>query len=279
MTLSALARPAPALGKAAAPVVVEKFAGVLLGTAVGDAIGLPREGLSARRAARLFGAAPLRHRLVFGRGMTSDDTEHACMVAQALLAGSGSDDADRFARSLAWRLRGWLLALPAGVGMATARATLKLWLGFPPHRSGVYSAGNGPAMRAALIGVWAAGDGERLARLTRASTRLTHTHPAAEQGALVVALAARRGAAGGPAAVDAEQFIREVRPHVTDADVLGRLEAAVRCAAAAEPPESFLRAIGVGRGVSGWIAHTVPRRSTAGCGGPATSAPPSKPPS
>src|SRR5688572_18626387 len=108
------------------------FEGVLLGTAVGDSIGLPREGLSARRAARLFGGAPLRHRLLFGRGMVSDDTEHACMTAQALLASGG--DPRRFVRSLAWRLRWWLLGLPAGVGKATAQAVVKLWLGFPPGR-------------------------------------------------------------------------------------------------------------------------------------------------
>ena len=57
------------------------FEGVLLGTMAGDALGLPREGLSARRTRRLFGGAPLRHRLLLGRGLCSDDTEHACMVA------------------------------------------------------------------------------------------------------------------------------------------------------------------------------------------------------
>ena len=41
------------------------------------------------------------------RGMVSDDTEHACMTAQALLASAG--DPDLFARDLAWRLRLWLL--------------------------------------------------------------------------------------------------------------------------------------------------------------------------
>ena len=35
-------------------------------------------------------------------------------------------------RSLAWRLRWWLLGLPAGAGMATARAICKLWHGAFP---------------------------------------------------------------------------------------------------------------------------------------------------
>jgi ADP-ribosylglycohydrolase len=62
------------------------YIGCLLGTAVGDSLGLPYEGLSARRARKLFPDA-------------------------------------------------------------TARSILKLWLGFSPQKSGVFSAGNGPAMR------------------------------------------------------------------------------------------------------------------------------------
>src|SRR5687768_9956005 len=116
---------------------ISRFQGAILGTAVGDAIGLPREGLSARRAQRIFGGAPLQHRFILGRGMVSDDTEHTCMVAQALLASNGNPSG--FARSLAWRLRFWLLGLPAGVGKATAIAIAKLWIGFSPFRSGVWS--------------------------------------------------------------------------------------------------------------------------------------------
>ena len=40
----------------------DRLAGLLIGTAVGDAIGLPREGMSARRVLRLFGGSPLSHR-------------------------------------------------------------------------------------------------------------------------------------------------------------------------------------------------------------------------
>lgn len=87
--------------------------GCLIGCAVGDAIALPYEGLSSRRARR-FASFPLRHRLVFGRGMVSDDTDHTVFVAQALLSAPRSPD--DFARSLAWRLRFWLLCLPAGIG-------------------------------------------------------------------------------------------------------------------------------------------------------------------
>lgn len=166
---------------------VDHLVGCLLGTAVGDAIGLPYEGLSRTRAARLLGP-PERHRLLFGLGMVSDDTEHACMVAQALIESCG--DVTSFQRQLAWRLRRWLLGMPAGVGLATLRTILRLWIGINPERSGVFSAGNGPAMRAAILGA-ALDDPTALARHVRVSTRLTHTDPKAEHAAFAVAWAAR----------------------------------------------------------------------------------------
>ncbi len=73
--------------------------GCVLGTAVGDALGLPYEGVSRERLPRLLGP-PERHRFLFGRGMISDDTEHTCLVAQSLIA-SGSD-VDALARNMAF---------------------------------------------------------------------------------------------------------------------------------------------------------------------------------
>ena len=102
---------------------------MLLGTAVGDSVGLARRGPVAAPASA-YAPGPWRHRFLCGRGMISDDTEHTLLVAQSLL--THPDDAAAFSRSLAWRLRWWFLGLPAGIGLATARACLKLWLGFPP---------------------------------------------------------------------------------------------------------------------------------------------------
>src|SRR5882724_11800805 len=62
-----------------------EFTGVLLGTAVGDALGLPAENLSPERIRKRW-SGKWRMRFLFGRGMISDDTEHTIMVAQALLS-------------------------------------------------------------------------------------------------------------------------------------------------------------------------------------------------
>ena len=102
--------------------IQERTLGLLLGGAVGDAIGLPAEGLSAERIARRW-PGEMKHRFVFGRGMISDDTEHAVMTAQALIVAAGH--VENFRRCLAWKLRWWFLGLPAGVGLATARACVR----------------------------------------------------------------------------------------------------------------------------------------------------------
>ena len=63
---------------------IKSLGGIILGTAVGDALGLPDEGLSPGRIGR-WRRGKVGHRFVFGRGMISDDTEHTILVCQALL--------------------------------------------------------------------------------------------------------------------------------------------------------------------------------------------------
>jgi len=240
------------------PVVLsagDRFAGLLLGTAVGDSLGLPAEGLS-RSSIQALGWNRWRHRFLFGRGMVSDDTDHAWLTAQALLQSAG--DPPRFARLLGRKLRWWLAGLPAGVGLATGRAILKLWIGFPPHRSGVYSAGNGPAMRSPVIGALCWDDPGRLRALVTASTRLTHTDPRALTGALAVAMAAAfamRGSddAAVPALLDALRALAPEDEAWRRAMDLLREHLTGRATVAA-----YAAAMGLGNGVGGYVYHTVP---------------------
>jgi ADP-ribosylglycohydrolase len=229
--------------------------GALLGTAVGDALGLPYENVSRRRGVRLLGE-PEQYRFFFGRGMVSDDTEHTCIVAQALLASGG--DGERFTRQLGWRLRWWLLSLPVGLGRATLLASLKLWCGFSPHRSGIYSAGNGPAMRSAILGA-AIDDPQLLRQLVRISTRITHTDPQAEQGAAAVALAAylarQHPIVEGPHYL--EELRRFLQPDPAD-KFLAIMERVVRSVADGQGTLAFAEAEGWGKGVTGYVMQTVP---------------------
>lgn len=238
------------------PDLADRIAGTLLGTAVGDSLGLPYEGLSRRRIALLLGDQPLSHGLVLGRGMCSDDTEHACLAAQALLAEPR--DPDAFARDLARRLRFWLLGIPAGIGLGTLRATLKLWLGWPPDRSGVCSAGNGPAMRAPILGVCMRDDPERLRLFLRASTRLTHADPRAEQGAWAIGYAASLVARHVGGSLDPAATMEQIASAVDDGELRILLETAQQHLVSGSSAAQFAEAIGLPAGVSGYMYNTVP---------------------
>lgn len=234
--------------------------GCLLGTAIGDALGLACEGLSRRRQARMFRTLDSHKLLPFGKGMASDDTEHTCMLAQSLIVSGHGDMATLekdFGRNFAWRLRFWLLGLPAGIGFATLRAILKLWLGFPAHKSGVYSAGNGPAMRAALIGVCFGGDPARMQALVRASTRITHTDPKAEYAAFAVAFAAHL-AGTHDKDIAPDEFLGLLTKHVEDEAFNMLVRNVVNSIKRGESAEAFAAGIGCAGGVSGYMYHTLP---------------------
>lgn len=231
---------------------VERFTGLLLGTAVGDSLGLPREGLSPRRAQRLY-PGPLEQRLIARRGMLSDDTEHACMTAQALLAAG--HEPSTFARSLAWKLRWWLLALPPAIGWGTLRALVRLWLGFSPSRSGVRSAGNGAVMRAPVIGAWF-DDPDEIAPYVAASTAITHRDPRAASGALAIAIAAHHAVRDRevvPAVV-----LDDIRRRIGDAELLAALDRVEHALSRDLDVRELARELGLTRGVTGYVHHTVP---------------------
>lgn len=230
--------------------------GCILGTAVGDALGLACEGLSKNRQKRWFPSLDGYH-LLFGKGLCSDDTEHTCMIAQSIIVTGG--DEESFARDFAWRLRWWLVGLPAGIGIATLRSIAKLWLFVPSGWRGVYSAGNGPAMRSALLGVCFADDEARLLGLNRIATRLTHTDPKAECGALAIALAARCAMSGQALKVFLADLARLAAAHGTAGAELIDLTAHAKASAdAGESTEVFAQSLNCANGVSGYMYHSVP---------------------
>ncbi len=222
--------------------------GSLLGTAVGDALGLPYEGMSRRRVAAL---GEIRHRFLMGRGMFSDDTEHTLMLAAALI--ENRDDAVAFQRALGQKLRWWLLGLPAGVGLSTGKAILRLWFGFPTTRSGVRSAGNGAAMRSAILGVvWR--DLELKRRVyTLAACRVTHTDPRAEESAVLVAEAAVFAARAAPT----DEALTKLESLVVSEEMRSRFAVLKISLLEAKSVAEFAQEIGCGHGVSGFAPNTV----------------------
>lgn len=234
----------------------DRLHGCLLGGAIGDALGLPFERLAPQRARQIYGAQAkgLEMQLLPQRGMLSDDTEHALFTARALLESRG--DAAKFGRALRGELRAWTFTLPPGVGRATLLAGFKAWTF--THKTGVFSAGNGPAMRAPILGAFLP-DIVQLREFCRVSTILTHTDPKAEIGAFAIALAAHQSArdeCNGP------RLLRDLREWSDGSnaarELIGLADQAVVSAAQNQTTRDFCRDLGLEHGVSGYIFHTVP---------------------
>jgi ADP-ribosylglycohydrolase len=158
---------------------LDRFAGVLLGGALGDALGRPAEG---SHRTTVEPQLPLRFAGRHPGGIT-DDTEQTILVAESLLARGGVDAEDIAARLVAWLPHG------TGKGSATKCAVRRLAEGVPWYLAGEDSAGNGAAMRAAPIGLWRHADPWRLRRDATVLALPTHRSPTAVAAAVAYASA------------------------------------------------------------------------------------------
>ena len=168
-----------AIPAALPPVALDRQSGLQLGTAIGDALGLPFEGLSASTIARRKPALD-RYHLIGPIGVVSDDTQHAALLVASLLAGAGSVERSRraFRRALGW----WVLSLPWGIGMATLKACALILLRV--ERRGRPSAGNGAAMRGAATAIVVPHDRALRIALGTMAAEVTHTDVRGIEGAL-----------------------------------------------------------------------------------------------
>ena len=228
----------------------------MIGTAVGDSLGLPAENLSRERIKKFYNGS-WHQRFLPGLGVTSDDTDHTCFVAQALLYSP--EDTKKFTYKLSWALRSWLFSLPIGIGFATLRSLLKLCVGFSPDKSGVHSAGNGPAMRVAIIGSYFADNPDKLNEYVRASTRITHTDPKAYIGAMAVAKVAALCTNHNERTPPAFKQVLDLITFETDDDEWGAILEHLRQADEKRySVYEFCRLLKLEKGVSGYVYHTVP---------------------
>ena len=236
----------------------DKIRGLILGTAVGDALGLPAEGLSPETISKL-GWSNWKHRFVFGKGMVSDDTEHTLFVCQALLCYP--DNVKCFKASLAWKLRWWLFAIPAGIGFGTLRAIIKLWFFVPLNKSGVFTAGNGPAMRSAIIGARFFDDTDKIMEYAKASTELTHTDPKAIVGATAISYAAALAVKSTKEQrLDAKSFFGSLRClcNQDDNEWPKFVDLMEQSLSEGLSVADFVIKMNLKKGVTGYIYHTVP---------------------
>jgi ADP-ribosylglycohydrolase len=112
-------------------------------------------------------------------------------------------------------------------------------------------------MRAAIIGA-AVDDRAELTRLVRSSTRMTHTDPRAESGALAVAVAAQM--ARQSEVVPGADFLDRLRSYRDEADdeLVSLIEVVVRADDEGRSTADLAASLGLDKGVSGFVCHTVP---------------------
>jgi poly(ADP-ribose) glycohydrolase ARH3 len=187
----------------------DKFRGALLGTFVGDAVGVPVEGFSHEQLSEVLDAVSRLPEGSEERAETqallglisspdyfpddsapySDDTQMMHGVAESLAVNGAFDGADMAARFVGnfqpWRGYGkgafaLLMAMKDGVPWDEAGGMLF---------NGQGSFGNGGAMRVAPAGVWAHRDEYVLRHLAENQARITHTHPLGIGGAALQAAA------------------------------------------------------------------------------------------
>ena len=237
--------------------------GCLVGTAVGDALGLPYKNLSRRRIFRHY--TPIKgHTLILNKGMFSANTEHTCRVAQSLIVSAGNPE--KFTQNLARRLRMWLLEFPLGINLSTLKSSLKLWFSVSPQESGVNSADNSAAMGSAIIGVCYGEDPERLVALVQASTVMTHNSLPAELGAVAVAVAAYL--ASMESSIQPQEYYQTLQKYFAYSsaklsnevvkEFLDLIEQACRSAEQNESAVAFADRLSNHNGVSSDIGRTVP---------------------
>lgn len=240
-----------------------KIEGLLVGTAVADSIGLPSEGMGPNKIKRLGWTSPLKHRFIFGRGMWSDDTEQTIMLAQSLLFSEGR--LDKFSRSFAWELRWWIFGMPAATGLATARAIIKLWLGFPPSKSGVFSAGNGSAMRTSSIAAYFLEEPDKRKSFTEAQTLITHSDPKAVIGTIAISelTALLLKCDSPPSTRDIFNTLSQVSTNQEWNEILNTIESVYDKNGSISDLVDLLDG-NSGKGVSGYVYQTVPAVILAG---------------
>jgi ADP-ribosyl-[dinitrogen reductase] hydrolase len=226
----------------------------MMGVAISDALGFPREGLQRRTALKMFGSPRPVYRLLPGFGIYSDDTQLMLMAAQALLRSRS--DWRPFSRSFLSRLAWYPLSLPVGVGKATILAAFKSWLRTTGLPTGCNSAGNGPATRAIFLTLALHGTDHRIIKWIEDSTRLTHTDPLALDGCLVLSRLAQAAATSKSKPIDRMDTLQKAIAGSKQAAIRDKLNELTPFLNQSRSPSAVARHFGWDRGISGFIVPT-----------------------
>jgi len=208
------------------PSLADRFAGCLLGLAIGDALGAHFEGQEPEHIVRRF---PTVERLIQDRPpgelWYTDDTQMAIGVAETLVSCKSIEDEElcrRFAENYHPQ-RGY------GRG---ARVVLEAMVDGRDHKHLAAnhfpggSFGNGAAMRVAPVGLMFRHDVDLLWEQARLSALPTHVHPLGVEGAQVLAMAV--GLASIADVLSREEFMAAIADKCRFMEYAGPLRRAAR---------------------------------------------------
>ncbi len=233
---------------------LSRFEGALVGLAVGDALGMPAEGMFRDDISRMFaggiGFLPDPRRGL-APGQWTDDTKMMLCHLESILETGAPDGADVARRFLDWLRSGDL----RGIGRTTAQALERLARGADWRDSGVggrWAAGNGAAMRIAPVGLFFAFREGDIYDTVRDLSAITHDNEEAVAGAYVVAELVRRGGSGA-SAERFDEFLDGAIERVGGTLTAANLRKARGFAADGTAPREALPALGVG----GYVVESV----------------------
>jgi ADP-ribosylglycohydrolase len=200
----------------------DRILGACLGTAVGDALGMPIEGISHQNVRTYYkGIKEFRadeQRKDLDAGQWTDDTQMTFALVQALAASDGpagwpSAVAGEYV-AMREHARRW--------GPTTTAAIDRLADGVAPEDAGESEGPtNGAAMRAAPLGAWWCCTGatrEEAWSAIRPVLAVTHRHPAALAAGFGQAAAVQEAMAVDVETFDAATFWQALTDHVTYAE-------------------------------------------------------------
>lgn len=184
--------------------MMDRARAALIGGALGDAMGMPTQLLSADQIAARYGhvedfvAPDADHPVSKGleAGAITDDTEQTLLLAKVLLASPAVFNHHAWIEALvAWeddiRRRGGYDLL----GPSTKRAIEAIRNGMTPEQAGRYGDTNGAAMRIAPVGIMTPPSSDLIARVAE-TCRATHNTSIAISAASAVAMVISSGLDG-----------------------------------------------------------------------------------
>ncbi|MGX7350729.1 ADP-ribosylglycohydrolase family protein [Enterococcus canis] len=184
----------------------ERIWGVLVGGALGDAMGMPTECWSQEKIFRLYPEGikellPSDEHDAFGRkmvaGEVTDDTINTVMIYEMIVANNGQINAQAYVNQLLkWNNESGVSAYVSGP--STLKALEKIAKGMPLTETGIAGTTNGASMRIAPVGIIS--DYRQLEQLVERVYQIclpTHNTKIAIAGASAVAAAVSYVVRGG----------------------------------------------------------------------------------